>query len=55
MAKKCGNCQKNKIANSAQPSPLNSPRAAVQPINGGNAPGTAPIAVFSHVTRLSGV
>ncbi len=55
MAKKCGSCQKNKIANSAQPSPLNSPRAAVQPISGGNAPGTAPIAVFNQVTRLSGV
>ena len=55
MAKKCGNCQKDRIANSAQPSPLNSPRAAVQPINGGSAPGIAPMTVFSHVTRLSGV
>jgi hypothetical protein len=48
-------CQNARIANSAQPSPLNSPRAAVQPISGGNAPGIAPMAVFSHVTRLSGV
>jgi len=30
-------------------------RAAVQPIRGGRAPGTAPIAVLSQVTLLSGV
>ena len=34
---------------------LEAPRAAVHPINGGKAPGIAPIAVFSEVTRLSGV
>ena len=55
MAKKCGICQNARIANNAQPPPVNSPRAAAQPISGGNAPGTAPTAVFSHVTRLSGV
>ena len=43
------------MANRASPSLLNSPRAAVQPISGGSAPGTAPTSVFSHVTRLSGV
>jgi hypothetical protein len=44
-----------RIANSAQPSPLNSLRDAVQPISGGSAPGIAPTKVFIHVTRLSGV
>ncbi len=29
--------------------------AAVQPMSGGNAPGIAPMSVFSEVTRLSGV
>ena len=52
---KCGSCQKAWMAKRASPSPPNSPRAAVQPINGGSAPGTAPTSVLSQVTRLSGV
>ena len=55
MARKCGICQKNKIAKSASPSVVRSLRAAVQPISGGSAPGTAPMAVFNHVIRLRGV
>ena len=43
------------MAKRASPSLLTSPRAAVQPINGGNAPGTAPAIVFSQVTRFKGV
>ena len=55
MARKCGNCQKNRIANNDQPPWLMPFRAAVQPIKGGNAPGIAPTIVFSVVTRFNGV
>ena len=55
MARKCGSCQKNKNGEQRPAARSISPRAAVQPINGGNAPGIAPTMVFSHVTRLSGV
>ena len=40
---------------SDQAAPVSSLVAAVHPINGGSAPGMAPTAVFSQVTRLSGV
>ena len=43
------------MAKSVTPSALTEPRAAVHPMSGGKAPGTAPTIVFSVVTRLSGV
>src|ERR1700677_4337569 len=55
MAMKCGNCHTNKIAKRIQPPSETDPRAAVQPINGGNAPGMAPTAVASVVRFFSGV
>src|SRR6202451_4135817 len=55
MAMKCGNCQKNRIANRIHAPADNEPRAAAQPISGGSAPGMAPTAVASVVRVLSGV
>src|ERR1700733_1398405 len=55
MAMKCGNCQKNRIANSTQPPSESEPLAAAQPMSGGSAPGIAPTAVDKVVRVLSGV
>src|SRR5215831_15411965 len=55
MEKKCGICQRNKIENSARATLLILPVAAVQPISGGIAPGTAPISVHNVVRVFSGV
>ncbi len=55
MASVCGICHKNMIANSTQASTLRSPRAATQPITGGNAPGTAPTGTHNELTRFIGV
>ncbi len=52
---KCGNCQKNKIANSTHAPSESEPRAAAQPISGGSAPGMAPTAVERVVRVFSGV
>ena len=52
---KCGTCHKACKPNSAHATAPNSPRAAAQPINGGNPPGIAPTSVLSQVTRLRGV
>ena len=54
-AKKCGICQKKRIAKSVQARRRESFRAAAHPINGGNAPGIAPTRVFAGLIRLSGV
>ena len=43
------------MAKSVSPSASIDPRAAVHPISGGSAPGTAPMIVLRVVTRLSGV
>jgi hypothetical protein len=43
------------MAKSATPGHSMMPRAAVQPISGGSAPGNAPMKVLMVVTRLSGV
>ena len=51
---KCGNCHTNSTANRATAGHSISPRAAVHPINGGSAPGNAPINVFKEVMRFSG-
>src|SRR5438477_67076 len=53
MAKKCGSCQKNKIANNVQAGKARSLRAAAQPISGGNAPGIAPTSVLAVLIRFS--
>src|SRR5579859_4861140 len=55
MAWKCGTCQRNRIANKTQAPELSDPHAAAQPINGGMAPGNAPIMVAQVVRILSGV
>jgi hypothetical protein len=55
MAMKWGNCQTNRIANSATPGHSITPRAAVQPISGGSAPGNAPMNVLMVLTCFSGV
>ena len=55
MAKKCGICQKNKIAKRLQAPAPAFPVAAAQPIIGGKAPGIAPTRVFAVLIRLSGV
>ena len=52
---KCGNCQTNRMANSATAGHSMRSRAAVQPSSGPIAPGKAPMNVASVVTRLSGV
>src|SRR5258705_2972764 len=55
IAKKCGNCQTNKMANSAKASRESEPVTLAQPISGGIAPGIAPTWSDQVVTRLSGV
>src|SRR5688572_10099827 len=55
MAKKCGNCHRKRITKSDQAPRVISFEAAVQPIKGGIAPGTAPMAVEADVRVFSGV
>src|SRR3954469_17935110 len=55
IARKCGSCQTNKMANSAKASRDREPVTLAQPISGGMAPGTAPTWSDHVVTRLSGV
>ena len=43
------------MPNSTPASTVSAPRAAVQPMTGGSAPGTAPTTVAHGVRRLSGV
>ena len=52
---KCGICQRNTIANSAQPPGAMVPLAAVQPMRDGNAPGIAPTSVAMGERRFIGV
>jgi hypothetical protein len=40
---KCGNCQTKRMAKRAMPGHSMMPRAAVQPMRGGSAPGKAPM------------
>ena len=55
MAMKCGICQTNTMAKSAQAPGVSAPRAAAHPIIGGSAPGTAPTSVASCDRRFIGV
>ena len=55
MARKCGICQRNRIAKSTNAPGSSVPRAAAQPITGGSAPGNAPTTVESDVRVFSGV
>src|SRR4029077_6237317 len=52
---KGGNCQRKTMAKSPQAAGSRCPHAAVQPIKGGAAPGTAPTRVHRGVIRFSGV
>ena len=51
MAVKCGSCHRKRMPNRKRPGADTSPVAAVQPINGGSAPGTAPTTT-AHGERL---
>src|SRR5436309_3003358 len=55
MAKKCGSCQKKRMAKRLHAPGSSRPLAAAQPIIGGSAPGIAPTSVFAVLMRLSGV
>ena len=55
MARKCGTCQANMIANSSHAPRPTSPLAAAYPITGGIAPGTAPTNSAAPVNRFIGV
>ena len=53
IARKCGICHTKMTRNNATAPPGESqPRAAHQPITGGNAPGTAPTTVFHTQVRF---
>jgi hypothetical protein len=52
---KCGICHTNTMANSVQPPSDGDPCAAVQPMSGGSAPGTAPTSVEIGERRFIGV
>ena len=55
IARKCGICQKNRIANSTSPGASRRPVAAVQPMSGGIAPGIAPTNSAAGDWRFIGV
>ena len=55
MEKKCGNCQKNTIANMTAAPQSNRPRAAAHPSTPGMAPGNAPTNVQMGCTFFNGV
>ena len=55
IAKACGICHKKRIVKRMKDSKDRNPVAADQPINGGIAPGIAPIILFKGDLVLSGV
>ena len=55
MARKWGSCQTKRSAKSASPRASIAPVAAVQPMSGGMAPGTAPTKSAAVLQRFIGV